>query len=233
VKAPSYEWRPVRLEAHTLLLTASKVQECDATDDAIKYCCSVHKRKNRMNIEIISGSPRKESTTRRVALFLHKYMSEKTEHNINIIDVRDWEFPLLQDVFTSAERTPASLQPLAKRMFDANAFIMVSPEYNGSYTGALKNLFDHFPKQAHKTFGIVTASHGAMGGMRASQQMQLLVNALFGIGSPYMLIIPMIEKKFDETGKLIDPGFQKNIDVFVGEFLWLAESLAPEMQSII
>jgi hypothetical protein len=63
--------------------------------------------------------------------------------------------------------------------------------------------------------------------------MQLLVNALFGIGSPYMLIIPMIEKKFDETGKLIDPGFQKNIDVFVGEFLWLAESLAPEMQSII
>jgi len=40
-------------------------------------------------------------------------------------------------------------------------------------------------------------------------------------------------QKFDETGKLIDPGFQKNIDVFVGEFLWLAESLAPEMQSII
>ena len=36
VKAPSYERRAVRLEAHTLLLTASKVQECDATDDAMK-----------------------------------------------------------------------------------------------------------------------------------------------------------------------------------------------------
>ncbi len=43
-------------------------------------------------------------------------------------------------------------------MFAANAFIIVTPEYNGSYTPAMKNLFDHFPKQIHKPFGIVTAS---------------------------------------------------------------------------
>src|SRR5205823_1234096 len=163
------------------------------------------------NIEIISGSPRKESTTHRLALFLKKYMSEKTEHNINIIDVRDWELPLQQEVFTSVDRTPEMMKPLARRMFEANAFIMVSPEYNGSYTAALKNLFDHFPKQTHKTFGIVTASPGPMGGMRASQQMQLLINALFGIGSPHMLITPLVDKKFDEAGNLLDKGFQKNI----------------------
>jgi hypothetical protein len=72
-----------------------------------------------------------------------------------------------------------------------------------------------------------------MGGLRASQQMQLLINALFGVGSPYMLITPQVDKKFDESGNLVDPGFQKNIDVFVGEFLWLAESLAPELQSVV
>ena len=186
-----------------------------------------------MNVEIISASPRKESTTHRVALFLKKYMSEKTEHNVNIIDVRDWELPLQQEVFTSVDRTPEMLRPLAKHVFEANAFIMVSPEYNGSYTAALKNLFDHFPKQTHKTFGIVTASPGAMGGMRASQQMQLLINALFGIGSPHMLITPFVEKKFDEAGNLLDTGFIKNIDIFISEFLWLAESLAPEMQPIV
>jgi NAD(P)H-dependent FMN reductase len=187
-----------------------------------------------MNIEIISGSPRKGSVTHRVALFLQKYMSEKTEHNVNLIDVRDWAFPLLQqEVFSSVERTPEELKPLAKRMFEANGFIMVSPEYNGSYTPALKNLFDHFPKQMHKTFGIVTASPGMMGGMRATQQMQLLINALFGIGSPHMLVTPTVDKKFDEAGNLIDPSFQKNVDVFVGEFLWLAEALAPELQSIV
>lgn len=187
-----------------------------------------------MNIEIIAGSPRKDSVTYRVALFLQKYMSERTEHTINIIDVRDWTFPLLQqEVFTSVERAPEALKPLAKRMFEANGFIMVTPEYNGSYTPALKNLFDHFPKQTHKTFGIVTASPGVMGGMRATQQMQLLINALFGIGSPHMLVTPMVDKKFDEQGNLTDPSFQKNVDVFVSEFLWLAEALAPEMQALV
>ena len=187
-----------------------------------------------MNIEIVTGSPRKESVTFRLAMFLQKYMTEKTEHNINIIDVRDWALPLLQqEVFNSVEKTPEVLKPLASRMFEANGFIMVTPEYNGTYTSALKNLFDHFPKQSHKTFGIVTASPGSMGGIRASQQMQLLINALFGIGSPHMLITPFIDKKFDADGNLLDAAFLKNVDIFVSEYLWLAESLAPEMQPAV
>ena len=183
-----------------------------------------------MNIEIVAGSPSKGSMSVRVALFLRKYLTEKTGHQVNIIDVRDWQLPLLQqEVFRSVDQAPEILKPLAKRMFEANAFILVTPEYNGSYTPALKNIFDHFPKQIHKTFGIVTASPGALGGIRASQQVQLLINALFGVGSPHMLITPHVDKKFDEEGNLVDAGFQKNIDLFVTEFLWLAESLAPEL----
>ncbi|MGI8950098.1 MAG: NADPH-dependent FMN reductase [Chitinophagaceae bacterium] len=187
-----------------------------------------------MNIEIIAGSPRNESLTFRAAQFLQKYLREKTEHNIHTIDVRDWNLnSLQQEVFASVEQTPKPFKNLAQRMFGANAFILVTPEYNGGYTAALKNLFDHFPKQNHKTFGIVTTSPGALGGIRASQQLQLLINALFGIGSPYMLITPLVDKKFDESGNLIDSSFQKNIDLFVTEFLWLAESLAPEMQPMV
>jgi NAD(P)H-dependent FMN reductase len=113
-------------------------------------------------------------------------------------------------------------------MFEADAFILVTPEYNGSYTPALKNLFDHFPKQSHKVFGIVTASPGALGGMRAALQLQTLIYALFGIGSPHMLVIPSVDKKFDENANLADPFFQKNIDVFLTEFLWLAEHVAEK-----
>ena len=184
-----------------------------------------------MNIEILSGSPREGSGTYRVALFLQKYMREKTQHNIGIIDVRDWDVPaLLQSAWSSPEKAPDELRPLAERVFAAEAFILLSPEYNGSYSGALKNLLDHFPKQARKTFGIATASPGALGGIRASQQMQLLINALFGIGSPYMLIVPTVQNKFDENGNLTDAGFQKSIDVFVTEFLWLAESINPVIE---
>ena len=184
-----------------------------------------------MNIEIISGSPRSNSITHRVVLYLKKYLSKTTEHNIGVIDVRDWKINVLQqEVFRSIETSPAVLQPLAKRMFEADAFILVTPEYNGSYTPALKNLFDHFPKQSRKPFGIVTASPGALGGMRAALQLQTLVYALFGIGSPHMLITPLIDKKFDEHGNLTDALFQKNIDVFISEFLWLAEHVASETE---
>lgn len=182
-----------------------------------------------MNIEIVSGSPHRNSVTHRVVLYLKSYLLEKTTHTVNILDVRDWPINVLQqETFKSIATTPAEFQPLAERMFNADAFILVTPEYNGSYTPALKNLFDHFPKQSHKTFGIVTASPGVLGGIRASQQIQLLINALFGIGSPYMLITPQVDKKFDEHGNLCESGFLKNIDLFVSEFLWLAENITSK-----
>jgi NAD(P)H-dependent FMN reductase len=92
----------------------------------------------------------------------------------------------------------------------------------------MKNLLDHFPKQHHKPFGIVTASPGVMGGIRASQQLLQLVPALFGIASPYLLIVPQVDKKFDETGKLTDESFYKSVHNFISEFLWLSEKLVEE-----
>ncbi len=181
-----------------------------------------------MRIEIISGSPRTKSVTNRLAVHLQKTLQQRSEHEIGIIDLREIDLPPLQSVFTSVAHAPDEYKPLAERMFAAQAFILVTPEYNGSYTPDMKNLLDHFPKQSRKAFGIATASPGAMGGMRAAMQLQQLIFALFGIGSPYMLITPAVDKKFDEAGNLLDPGFQKSIDVFVNEFLWLAERLVEE-----
>ena len=179
-----------------------------------------------MRIEIISGSPREHSLSRRVAIFLQRYFKENTAHEIGLIDMKDWDLPQLDAVFSSVEKTPVEFKELSRRIFAADAFILVSPEYNGSYSPALKNLLDHFPKQVHKPFGIVTASPGAMGGIRASQQLQLLVNALFGVASPYLLIVPQVDKKFDSAGELIDESFYNSVHNFATEYLWLSESLA-------
>ncbi|HMZ46991.1 MAG TPA: NAD(P)H-dependent oxidoreductase [Chitinophagaceae bacterium] len=178
-----------------------------------------------MNIEIISGSPRTESITKRIALFLDKEFKNKCDHNIGLIDLSNWNLGLLQEVFKTVDTTPDKFKPLAERIFAADAFVLVTPEYNGSYSPALKNLFDHFPKQSRKVFGIVTASTGALGGARSSQQMLLFVPALFGITSPYLLITPHVDKKFDENGNLLDLAFQSAISTFKQEFLYLAESV--------
>lgn len=181
-----------------------------------------------MTIEIISGSPRIQSVTRRVALYLRNWIRNNTQHQTEIIDLKDWNLPAVQSVFSTIEKTPDDFKPLAERIFSADAIILVTPEYNGSYSPSMKNLLDHFPKQQHKAFGIATASPGAMGGIRAAQQLLLLVPALFGVVSPYLLIVPAVDKKFTPDGDLLDESFQNNVHNFVSEFLWLAERLVKE-----
>jgi NAD(P)H-dependent FMN reductase len=178
-----------------------------------------------MNIEIIAGSPRNPSLNARVAKYLHQYLQDTTSHNIGLIELNKTVLPFIQNVWTSPDHAPEAFRPLAERMFAADAFIISSPEYNGAYSPAMKNLFDHFPKQNKKVFGICTTSNGIMGGIRASQQLLQLVPALFGIASPFLLIVPQTDKKFDENGKLIAPEFQKNVEDFAREFIGLAEKL--------
>lgn len=181
-----------------------------------------------MKIEVISGSPREGSVTHRLALHLKNELAKNEAHEVGLIDIRDYALPPVQSVFGSVEQTPDAFKELAQRMFDAEGYIIVTPEYNGSYSPAMQNLFDHFPKQHHKFFGIATASTGALGGIRAAMQTQQFIYALFGIGSPYMLITPQIDKKFNAEGHLLDPLFQKSVDTFIKEFLWLGEKLAVQ-----
>lgn len=178
-----------------------------------------------MNIEIIAGSPRIPSLNERVARYVHKHLQSISAHNVGLIAINQNVLPFIQKVWSRAEDAPEEFRPLAERMFAADAFIISSPEYNGGYSPAMKNLFDHFPKQKGKTFGIITSSDGVMGGIRASQQLLQLVPALFGIASPFMLIVPQANKKFDEDANLIAPEFQKNVEDFCREFLWLAERI--------
>ena len=181
-----------------------------------------------MKIEIISGSPRSTSVTKRVAIYVEQWLRENTDHEIGLIDMAEWNVPPIELVWVSIDKVPDEFKPLAQRVYDADAYILVTPEYNGSYSPALKNLLDHFPKRHHKPFGIVTASPGAMGGIRAAQQLLTLVPALFGIASPYLLVVPAVDKKFDQEGRLTDESFQNSVHNFISEFLWMSEKLVEE-----
>src|SRR6218665_1485269 len=100
-----------------------------------------------MKIEIISGSPREVSMTVRIAKHLLEVLKEKKDVEVGLIDVREFNLPFVQTVWTTQDKVPAEFKKLGERIFAADAFILVSPEYNGGYSPALKNLLDHFPKQ--------------------------------------------------------------------------------------
>ncbi|MBS1629943.1 MAG: NAD(P)H-dependent oxidoreductase [Bacteroidetes bacterium] len=179
-----------------------------------------------MNIEIISGSPREDSLSYRIAQHLQQELHLcAAKHPTGLINLQQTQIPFIQKVWSSQDAVPPEYKELGRRMFGAQAFIIVSPEYNGGYSPAMKNLFDHFPKQRRKAFGICTGSDGALGGMRAAQQLLQLVPALFGIASPTLLIVPNMDLKFEAGGRLSDAAFCKRIHDFLTDFLWLAEAL--------
>ena len=180
-----------------------------------------------MKISILTGSMRPNSITFRVGLFLEKHLSTATGHNINLIDIRKHPFPPIQYIVSKLPSPSEDMKKLSEQLHQSDALIFVSPEYNGSYSPILKNAIDHFDKIAYarKAIGIVTASEGAMGGIRAALQLQHLVCALFAIPAPQMLTVPQVEKKFSPEGELIEVTYQPAIDRFTRDFIWLAESL--------
>lgn len=176
---------------------------------------------------ILSGSPRTSSKSIRIARHLHERLLGVGNLDVQLISMQDQGLPAIEEVWKNENEVPMSKLPLFQAMDQAHGFIVVSPEYNGGYSPALKNFLDHFPKSVYhrKAWGIVTGSTGAMGGMRASQQMQLLGVALSALVCPRMLITPHMDRKFDPSGILLDDSFEAQIEGFLKEFLWLNDRL--------
>lgn len=181
-----------------------------------------------MKIIVISGSPREQSVSRRIARHLLGVLTFKGIDQVDFVDILDEGLAPVQTVWNREDLIPESHREIYQKMDEADGFILVSPEYNGGYSSAMKNFLDHFPKRVfqRKSWGIATGSTGAMGGMRASQQMILLGAGFSAVVCPRMLITPQMDRKFDVEGKLTDDGFQLQIEGFIDEFMWLTSALS-------
>jgi FMN reductase len=76
------------------------------------------------------------------------------------------------------------VEEAAKAIAWADAFILASPDYHGSMSGALKNFLDHFYEEfAGKVFGYIVASHEK--GLTVMDQMRTAVRQCYGWSMPY------------------------------------------------
>ncbi|MDX2196314.1 MAG: NAD(P)H-dependent oxidoreductase [Cytophagales bacterium] len=180
-----------------------------------------------MNITIISSSTRPESITYRIALHIHHKMMNMQDINPTLLDLRKLDIPMYTYSYQDHPSPSHGLQIFHDTIYSCDAFIVVTPEYNGGYNAALKNAIDHLGKDAYqrKAMGIVTGSTGALAAARVSQQLQLLACGIFAIPCPQMLLVPQMDKKFDTEGNLTDPNFEKSINTFFDNYLWLAQAL--------
>ncbi|HEX2615572.1 MAG TPA: NAD(P)H-dependent oxidoreductase [Nitrososphaera sp.] len=93
----------------------------------------------------------------------------------------------------------------------ANAFILASPDYHGSMSGAIKNFLDHFYEEfAGKLFGYIVASHEK--GLTVMEQMRTAVRQCYGWSMPYGVSING-EQDFGPGGEMSNARLAKRIQM--------------------
>jgi len=178
-------------------------------------------------IAIVSGSVRLGRQTPKAVKYLAKVLAAKENvSDVKILDVAEYNFPIMEERRGRNPNPPARLDEFGDVLDQADAIVFASPEYNGSFSGALKNTTDYFYKEySKKPIGVMMVSGGARGGINASHDLQKYVLGLGAFTMPYKLLVGNITKIFDENGNLSDEFVEKSFQKFADELLWLTEGV--------
>jgi NAD(P)H-dependent FMN reductase len=180
-----------------------------------------------MKISIVSSSTRRGRISHRIALALEQAITEKG-HQVEVIDLAELALPPFEERFALLENPSAELQDLNQKLIATEAFIFLSPEYNGAISSGLKNFIDLFAKDpfSAKPIGVATGSTGAMGGVRAAYQLQQNILTINAFPHPRMLMVGKMDQVIDEKGTIVDPSYGRSQDGFLSAFLDFAQRLS-------
>jgi NAD(P)H-dependent FMN reductase len=149
-------------------------------------------------------------------------------HRATLVDPAEEKLPLLDRMYKEypPDQRPEALERLATRIRQADAFIIVSGEYNHSIPPALSNLLDHFLEEYFwRPSGIVCYSAGAFGGVRAAMQLRAMLCELGTPSIPSLLPVPSVQDAFDDEGHPRDPEYPRRAARFLDELEWYANAL--------
>jgi NAD(P)H-dependent FMN reductase len=185
---------------------------------------------------IFAGSTRQHSFNRRLAsataALARAAGAEVTHLELSTLDIP------LYNADLEAQGTPADVMRL-KEIMDAHpAWIIVSPEYNASYTGLLKNTIDwaSSPVKGHavwgardplagKVVGLLSASNGALGGLRSLSHLQPLMHNLQCWVTPKQFALGRASEAFNEDGTLKSDGHKAQVQGVIDQVLWAGSRL--------
>lgn len=184
-------------------------------------------------IAIISGSARMNRQTPKAVKALTGYLEKHAlVSEVIIIDVLKYDLPIMYERRGRHPNPPAQLDEIGQIIESVDALVIGSPEYNGSFSGAVKNLMDYFfPEYARTPIGVMTVSGGGRGGINASHDLQKYILALKGFPMPYKLLVPHIRKSIDDDGAIQDNTLAKSFERFADELLWLTDAIAQKKKS--
>ena len=180
------------------------------------------RKSTKLNIPLLLGTNRSDRRSVHVAQWLHKQMQKRPDIESTLFDVRDFALP--QDNYGTDIKD--SFPEWRDAIVNADGLVIVTPEYNHGYPGTLKSVLDLLLKEyIHKSVALVGVSASPWGGTRVIESMVPMVREL-GLAVTFTdLNFPMVESKFDESGNLLDQGYEKRSSAFLDELVWMSSAL--------
>ena len=187
-----------------------------------------------LNLVTLLGSVRSDRQSIKAARYLERSFIARG-HDVTLVDPAEVRLPLLDRMYKEYPngRAPQVLEDLAALYRGADAFIVVTGEYNHSVPPALSNLLDHFLEEYFfRPSAIVCYSSGAFGGVRAAMQLRAMLCELGMPSIPSLFPLPSIQNTFDDDGKPHDPErVERRFARFAAELEWYACALREARKS--
>lgn len=130
-------------------------------------------------IAIIIGSTRPGRNGEAVARWVYENAAKRSGVEYELVDLKDWDLPHLDEAMPAAMGQYAGehTKAWAAKIAEFDGFVFVTPEYNHSTSGALKNAIDYVGAEWYnKAAGFV--SYGVFGGARAVEHLRLVLSQL-------------------------------------------------------
>lgn len=188
---------------------------------------------------VFAGSTRQQSFNRKLA-HATAAIARDAGAAVTLLELSEFDIPLY-NADLEAQGTPADVIRLKEILWRHPAWIICSPEYNGSYTALLKNTIDwaSSPVKGHpdwedggksfrgKVVGMLSASPGALGGLRSQSHLApLLINAECWL-APKAFALGLAGSAFDDSGALVQQAHRDRVRAVVEQVLWASQRLAP------
>jgi NAD(P)H-dependent FMN reductase len=185
----------------------------------------------------LSGSIRKGSFNRKLARCAAA-AAESHGAEVVAIDLADYPMPIYDADLEAEHGLPEEVRRLQGVLRDLDGLMVSSPEYNGSITPLLKNAIDWTSRRVPgergpqplrgKTAALMSASPGALGGVRGLAHLHAVLDGLGMLVIPGRVSLAGAGRAFDERGALVDEAVERRLTVLIERLIETTTRLAGE-----
>lgn len=188
-----------------------------------------------MKLQIIIGSTRPNRMTERLAKWVANEAKQLEDTTVELVDLADYPMPFLDEPISPRYNPNRQINSVAgkwvAKLAEADAYIFVTPEYNHSISGVLKNALDYVTTELVKKPATVVG-HGSVGGARAIMHLKEILSESQAAIIPKAVAFAGAGQSLDEAGVLDETvkanpyGPQASLNATLEELKWYSDALS-------